>query len=309
MLSLLPTLALALLGAHTFKAGGKPRLRRAFWLLVAVDAAWYIPSGDRSSLAALATIVLVVRYYAFRQKLPWKTMIVTSALLVFIVFPFGIEYRGNNTTYQNQTRSALSTAFHTLAQRYKRGPGPILHSGFKSAFERFSDATSLALISEQGRNQMDLRTGETFVWAFEGFLPRALVPGKADPGLIGNRFGRAYGVVYSENEITSIAPTQVGEFYLNFGFLGFVMGMPIIGAIYRLINDYFRSRRDNPYALAIYALAAWPFVSGLETIIAIGLIGVVKTLVFLGVLMFVLGKLLAARPPWREHTRVAQASG
>lgn len=310
MLSLLPTLALAFLGAHTFQHRERTRQRKAFWALLAVEIGWYLPTGERGSIVGLALIVLLVRYYSHTRRLPWRAMLVIGVLLVFFVLPFGILYRGNNRTYQLQPRAALSQAFHDISRTIYDGPGPLIDEGFTAAFTRFSDVASLALITERGRETMALKPGETFRWAVEGFVPRALVPTKDDPGQFGNRFGRAYGVVNADNYITSIAPSQVGEFYLNFGLLGILLGMPLVGALYRLINDYLRPRAGSPFVLALYALAAWPFISGLETIVALGLIGVIKMLIFLGGILLIVGKILAAQSAGgRVRSRAARAVG
>ena len=309
MLALLPTLGLALLGAHVIKGAQRTRQRKAFWALLCLEAAWYLPTGERGHIVGLAMVLLVIRYYSSGRKMPWRTGLLAGAVLVFFVMPFGLAYRGNNRTYQLNPGPELREAFQQTTRTLKAGPGSVLDTGFTAAFARFADVASLALIAERGRGEMGLRPGETFVWSAEVFVPRALDRTKTDPGTFGNRFGRAYGIVNSDVLITSIAASQVGEFYLNFGLLGILLGMPIAGAIYRLINDYLRSRVDNPFVLALYALAAWPFVSGLETIVALGIVGVIKTLIFLGLILFGVGKVLATPPLRRERSQAVRALG
>jgi hypothetical protein len=97
--------------------------------------------------------------------------------------------------------------------------------------------------------------------------------------LFGNEFGRAYGILDPADRITSVAIGQVSDFYLNFGVIGLIAGMPILGGLYRLINDIFSARKADPLVAAIYAFCLWPFVSGMEVNVALGVFGVLKAAV------------------------------
>jgi hypothetical protein len=74
---------------------------------------------------------------------------------------------------------------------------------------------------------------------------------------------------------------------LNFGLLGVLLGMPLVGGAYRVIGDCLSGRRGNALVLAVYGTFAWDLVSGQEVIIALGVAGTVKAIVVL--LLFVGG--------------------
>ena len=274
----LPTLATALVGAASYLGGtGNQRRmdRAAFWVLVALEFVWYLPSGSRASIVALLVMIATVRYYGRGRRLHWAGAGATALVVVLVLLPFGATYRDSTRPYQLQPREALwDAAFGTFDRPVTEAIG----AGVESTFSRFSDIASVAAISARGRDESNRKPWETLAWGPETLVPRALMSHKSDPGTYGNEFGRQYGFIDRSDFQTSIAPSQMGEMYLNFGLLGLVFGMPLIGAVYRLINDVLAARATNPGTLALWAVAVWPLVHGQESIVAVGLIGVLKTL-------------------------------
>jgi hypothetical protein len=281
---LVPMLATAFIGARSYAAEDLQqarRLRRVYWLLVVIEIVWTIPSGGRSNLIALALMAVILRYYGTRQRIPWKTIIVSGLLIGFLAFPFIAAYRKGNV-YQTNQRQAFNVA---KEKTFEHGLGGLLGSGATATFGRFSDVTSLALIESRPRRPLGGSPGKTLTWIPQTFIPRALLKTKDDPGRIGNEFGVTYDLTATGFRGTSIAISQVGEFYLNFGLLGLIVGMPLVGAVYRVIGDYFGARRSDSAILAVYAVAAWQLVNGQETIVALGLFGVFKAMLFFAVLI------------------------
>src|SRR5205823_5446124 len=127
---------------------------------------------------------------------------------------------------------------------------------------RLADVTSLAHVLSRRTTETPTKPGETYRWALEVFVPRALFPEKPNPGTFGNQFGRAYGFIQPVDFQTSVAVTQVGEAYINGGWLVLLIVMPIVGSIYRLLNDYLAVRCEDPIALAVYATSAVSIVIG-----------------------------------------------
>lgn len=274
--ALLPILATAFVGARSFVTSDATQARfqrRLYWVMIAIEVAWHLPTGGRSNLIGLALMSAIVSYYGRGRQLPWRSIVLVGMLLAFTIFPLALKYRENTAAYRTNTRLALSEA---VDKTYGRGLDGILGSGATSTFSRFSDVTSLALIASRERIPLGGSPTTTLLWIPETFVPRAILPTKANPGLIGNEFATTYGLSTSGFQGTSIAMSQVGELYLNFGLLGLVIGMPLIGGFYRLIGDYFEARGRDVAILAVYAVTAWQFVNGQETIIAVGLVGVFK---------------------------------
>ena len=274
--SALPLLATAFAGAYSY-LGPDPAMRkkarRAFLVLLAVEFAWAAPTGERGMMVGLALMLASLHYYG-SGRFPWKPLVAASLFLTFIVFPFVAEYR--KTGYQHNPGQHVAAAQQrTLSAQ---STGGLLTQGFDATFSRFSGVTSIAIMTGSNRKFFTREPGETLKWIPEAAVPRALVPEKEDPALYGNEFGRSHASISSRDYITAITPLQFGELYLNFGLIGIILGMPIVGAVYRLYGDFLRDRRNTPMVLALYAVLAWPIISAHEAILAVGVVGMAKVI-------------------------------
>lgn len=283
--ALLPTLAAAFVGVRSFTSRVSQRriFRRLYWALLAIEVAWYVPSGARTNVIGLGLMAAIVAYYGRDRRIPWRSILVSAALLAFILFPLALEYRDDKTLYRENPSLALSRA---AEETFGGGTTGFLGSGFTATFTRFSDVTSLALISSRERVPLGGSPMRTIRWIPETFVPRAILRSKEDPGRIGNEFGAAYGLT-AAGAGTSIAMTQLGEVYLGFGLLGILIGMPLIGGFYRMLGDYFSERRRDGAILAVYAVTAWQLINGQETIIALGLIAIFKVMLVFALMIIV----------------------
>jgi nitrate reductase NapE component len=292
--STLPLVALAFAGAWGYLRGERPQaavMRKAFWVLFVLEAVYALPTGERGMLVALSLIFLSVRYYGSGGRVPWKGMLASGLVLLLFVFPFIESYRGDGGYQSSPTQHLAKAQERTFSGR---GADELLDQGFAAAMQRFNGVTSLVMMSYSDRNWFTREPGETLGWIPFGFVPRAFFPDKADPGLFGNEFGRSHAIIDSRDEITAITPLQNGELYLNFGWLGVLFGMPIVGGLYRLFGDYLRRRREEPGTLAVYAVLSWPIISAHEAILAVGVVGVIKTMLIYGLVLFLVERLAQA---------------
>jgi hypothetical protein len=279
-LAAVPTLATALVGAVAYMGWAEQHRRAwrcAFWGMLAVEGAWYLPTGERARLVGLALATLILMYYARGRRLPWRWLIVGTVLLGLVVFPFVHYYRGqwgDDWKYQEDPGRGLLEGAKALTSE---GPATTIKLGFRATMSRFSDVASVATIVSKGRELSPRNPGETLSWTFDAVVPRAIAPGKHDPAAFGNEFGRTYTNLAPFNTTTSIATSQPGELFLNFGWLGVVIGGAALGAVFRALNDYFAARDSEPAALAVYSITALPLINCLESIVAVGLVGLLKS--------------------------------
>lgn len=282
---LLPTLAAAFVGARSFAAQNAQDarfLRRVYWALLAIEIAWYAPTGARTHQIGLGLMAVIVSYYGRGRRIPWRTMSVAAILIAFIAFPLLRAYRADNRTHRTDPQLAFSQA---ATKTFGRGFAGFIGSGATATFERFADVTSLALISSRDREPLGGSTTKTLRWIPEAFVPRAILKTKDDPGTIGNEFGAKYGLTSAGFGGNSIAISQVGELYLNFGLLGLLIGMLLVGGFYRLLGDYFIDRNHDAAILAVYAVIAWQLLNGQENIMALGIVGNIKLMLILAVMI------------------------
>jgi hypothetical protein len=233
--------------------------------------------------------------------------VAAAVFIAFIVFPFALYYRNNSTDYRIAPQTALSNAARIT---FSRLPAHAPADGLAATFSRFSDVASLAEIVRRPPSYSGRAPGETLWWTAESLVPRAVLRSKEDPGLFGHEFGSRYDLLSARNLNTSVAVTQPGELYMNFGVLG-VLLMVAVGAVYRAIGEYLSGRAEDPVALAIYAALAWPILSSQETILASGLSGVLKILVAFTILLGIATMLASDRrgPAARGRVRDARSVG
>lgn len=272
--SLLPLVAAAYVGMATRTS---PFRNPLFLAMIAVETAWYVPTGDRGSLISLGLVLVATQYFR-AGRLPSRIMIAGALIGTFIVLPFGLAYRGDNVAYQQSPRGQLSKAVAALTSG---GIVGALTSGLDATGSRFSDVASVAVVMNRGRAPLDRLFGETLTWAAGAFVPRALIPNKVDPGRFGNEFGRKYGIIAPNNYVTSVAISEPGELYMSVGWLGLAIGMFVIGSIYRLLDDLLRNRWRTAGTAAVYSVILWPLIQSQGTIFAQGLMGCLKLLVVL----------------------------
>lgn len=272
----LPILCVAVLGAFAYLAPDAERrrqIRLAFWLLLAFEVAWSFPTAERAQLVNLAIILIAVHYYGTGRLPKWRLLTV-GALLMVVVFPFLSAYRARG--YQSDPAKHLRAAQEATFSNTT--PSKTLTRGVEATVQRFSGVTSMVIVFDSDRKFFARAPGETLSWIPLGFVPRALYPAKEDPGLFGNEFGRTHGLVQPHDRVTSISTTQPGELYLNFGWLGVVLLMPVVGGAYRLLSEYLRERRKEPAALALYAVIAWQVIGAQEVLLALGPVSIFKAL-------------------------------
>jgi hypothetical protein len=87
------------------------------------------------------------------------------------------------------------------------------------------------------------------------YVPRMLWPGKPDT-TIGAWIVDTYRI-RGERIESSIGPTWVGEFYLNFGFAGVVAGMFVMGTLLRLVHESLVARSPTVLAIILEVLVLY----------------------------------------------------
>jgi hypothetical protein len=228
--------------------------------------------------------MLVALHYYGRGRLPWRSVAVFAAVVVFVLMPFGLAYRTGAEPYQAGPREALGSA----VRQFTHGDvATVYGNGLSATLTRLSPIASVATVVHQGRDTHALDASTSAKWIAGAFVPRAALPAKSDPGLFGNQFGREFGILQENDYITSIAPTEVSELYLIAGVLGVIALMPLVGIAYRLISDVLGARARSPVALALYSATAWSLLHEHGVVIALGLVGTIKTLLVVGVLLVV----------------------
>ena len=95
---------------------------------------------------------------------------------------------------------------------------------------------------------------------FSKLIPRFLWPDKPTEDM-GQKFGHTYFILHYSNKNTSMNTPILAEMYMNFGKVGIIIGMIILGLIYIFLNNYFNSNKISTMG-KVYSIAIiFPFIS------------------------------------------------
>lgn len=300
ILAIFPSIAVAYAGVNALETGER-KWRWLYWIGLAIDVAYYIPSGSRGQVVTIAVLALSVAYY-IRGRLPLRLIAISIALLMFILFPVIHLYRdsGGKAGFAANTAGNLQ---HSIETYTGQTPTQTIFYGFGATFVRFSQIWVAAALVEQGRSAYPIAPGTTLVWTVTNFVPHGLWPDKPSVGTFSGDLAYTIGLTNSRD--TSVSTTQFAEMYLNFGTIGVLVGMIFIGGIYRELGEWLRERKRRPIVLAIYAAFAYQILTTGETIVAGGLVGPIRAMVVLSVLMWVTMRVVA---PKRRRAQPSPAS-
>lgn len=234
-----------------FALGLQTRRDRRWWSLYALHFLFVLGfgalSGSRSGLLTVFAIQLMLFHY-MRTPVKGRTAAVMAGVLIFSAFTLGVLRNGVRVgeggiefgSFETQSSASLSS-FNAGVQAIK-------------------------VITEAP--YMPLAHGSTFASVVTNAVPRAVWPDKPDPG----------GVFFTKHYtgdawygFSNLAPTFLGEFLINFGWAGGVLGYAVAysAILIGLIFYYRRIRRELLGVLTpvmtidvvLYLIVAWALVA------------------------------------------------
>lgn len=201
----------------------------AFLLASTVLVSYAFALFSKSKGALLTPVVIVAAaYVSVRGKIPGRAAIAGLMLYVFFAFPFVTMWREVGT-YQYASRT----------EQLREGVGLLLSGEWlewdrldyqaKETIGRGLLPVFTDIVAETGHTT-PLERGSTYSLALAYFIPRFIWPGKPDMN-IGNFVGHKYSVLQPDDDLTNVAPSFMGELFMNFGSLGLVLGMALLGVL------------------------------------------------------------------------------
>jgi len=209
-----------------------------------MECMWYFPSGSREPIL-MTGLSILFSYIFIKHKIPFKWLIagIPAGMLLISGLDF---YRYSiasivepNVIKTNEVYEAIATAKYGFLQDLISG------NWITRSISRISDAQSIAAILDGVPQVVPYLNGETYARIPFVFIPRFIYPDKPELILPINRwfFLEAGG---------SSPTTLIGEAYLNFGWLGVFLVMPIMGWISKIYDVLFERRINDPIWAAIY---------------------------------------------------------
>ena len=105
---------------------------------------------------------------------------------------------------------------------------------FATMVQRVAQLELFGHVVELTPDQVPYWKGESYRTLPTTWIPRAIWPGKPEKRL-GQEFGHRYGILDPWDRSTSVNFPQIVEMYANFGPVGVLVGMALLGLVYRAL--------------------------------------------------------------------------
>jgi len=238
-----------------YAAAGDNRLwmHALSWGLLLPLAAWQsLALGAKAFILKFFYVVIAAKHYG-RRRITLTTFGGAAIALILLVFPIV------NTARDNPER--IPQLFQAFS--------PVEYS--QLALEGvLSRATGIDVLSLVMKYDVSDELGNKEAYAaipVYAFVPRAIWRDK--PVLDqGTRFGRLLLIPSFEGRVSvaSFGMFHIGDLYVTFGVTGLMIGMCVLGVIYRILYKLFDPLHTQDLGIKfLYILILWSIVSGFES--------------------------------------------
>lgn len=272
-------------------------------LLVLLPASMIIGFLTGSKRAFLAPAAIVAFAHVVTQRRVRAFWIISGLLAVILIYPIAQFYR--DVVQAGQVLSAAEVLQQPgrlvlLLSSFIAQANPLeyVEAGINATANRLNYLGILTLIVRDAGERVPFQGGWTIGLAFISFIPRIIWPGKPVTS-IGQFVTDTFG---SGPQIQSATgPSQIGEFYFNFGWPGIVIGWILLGIYFRAISEMF-FRKDAPtISLLIAVVALWATVPAFGGTLTNVISGLIFQAGYFGVLHVMVRVLLGTTVPSRRN--------
>ncbi|MBT9175134.1 MAG: hypothetical protein DDT22_00808 [candidate division WS2 bacterium] len=179
-------------------------------------------------------IFLSLTYWHFRRKIPWKTA-VGGALLFIALLSVRGEFRELTWggVYAEISPIEKGMLFSELVFTERE----LYTIGFELALTRIAhNILTFGHVVDLTPETVPYWMGKTYLTLLWTPIPRVIFPWKPEKTL-GQEFGHRYGFLNPFDLTTSYNLPQLVEMYANFGVIGVIIGMFLVGIIYRALYE------------------------------------------------------------------------
>ena len=273
LLSTLAQYAACILALHIAAGDHRRWLRLVLWLGVVPLAVFQtLAFGGKTPILLALYTILAARHYT-RRRLSLPLLAAGVAVAVLVVFPtvnaFRIpSERSLNASSTRPTMQEFASRVVAIPTLFA-GMSPSEYGRFaaESVVGRANGVDALAVIMKYAR-AVDLGNPDAY-WQipFLAFVPRAIWPDKPVI-LTGTEFARLF-VTPTEEGLTSypsIGIFHIGDLYASFGANGVLIGMCILGMLFRIVYHFFDPVRSPDLGMKfVYIVLLWGIVNGFES--------------------------------------------
>lgn len=235
LLRMLQPVGATLLVYAYLKSRSKPLL--VFLILVVIFEMMFGLVADSKELAIRTALIFLLAKWLVDGQLPYK-LCFGFALVFVMVFPVFQAYRYEVLQVRaNSREQALQNFTHSLALSLKSkafGMENAAVKGLQGLSGRINLKANMELIVQKTGRAVPFQNGYTISLLSYALVPRFILPNKPDSS-VGQLFNREFKVSLDRN--TYISATHIGELYWNYGWIGLVIGMFLIGCLLATIGS------------------------------------------------------------------------
>ncbi len=214
------------------------RFKRSYMLPVVIGAVFvqFVIGfvADAKGQALSGVFILLIAKFLVDRRIS-KTWLLVSVAVIAVAFPVlqanrAIRHQKNlsHAAAAENLTQAFQQALRADEQPHARGERA------QNVFERVSIKDTLEVIITKSGSTVPFSHGDTLSPLLTAFIPRLLWPDK--PGIqVGLLVAKVFFPDASSD--VNLSPSHLGELYWNFGWLGVLCGMPLIGAALGLVGS------------------------------------------------------------------------
>lgn len=233
--------------AYYAKTGRKLRLLSMWGILLTVLGINAIALPVYASSRTDAAFALIVGWVVWRMlrpgRIPWRAVVVVGVVLLFLL--------GSLTFFRHSAAAGSTSGFSSSL------PGSVAEALVYN--RNFGDMETAAHIMQNVPYVIPYQDGGTIIRWAAAPIPRSLWPTKPIVNI-----GPLIGTVIYGTAIGGVPPGFVGDWFLNFGVLGVLVGSIILGALLGVL-EVTRLRivgSPSPAVAILFASVAFEFAVG-----------------------------------------------
>jgi hypothetical protein len=264
--SILAVLGYGLSLVALFAPGGnRPGPRLVAAVLTPAEFLYAFLIGSKFYMGLVVFILLVLAHYLWRRISP-AVLLGTILVFIFIITPIVAEYR-NVAGLESIPLRSFGREFPHVAKEVIVGlerytPYQYFTISSRAVLDRVSGVDGIAVVARGVPQITGYARGASLLWVVKMFEPTAIRPGKYD-ALARVLSPVPYLFGYPDFSRGGTAITEVAEFYWNFGIVGILAGMCLVGLLHRVVVAWLL-HPVSPLRAFTYAIL-WPeMMTGVE---------------------------------------------
>ncbi len=260
------------------------------WGSLALEIIYFLPSCGRIGVVIPIVSYLIIKFYM--DKPDYKDLLLIIMVIILFLFPFANICKNFQIVNVNMNTGMSSILFiDSNANQIGIFDFPhYIKISFLDRIDQYKIFSKLISVPEISGDYGLKSLVKNFLIPLGP--PRFIWKNKPITSGDGNNFGHQIGILSPVDLKTSIGPTIVGDWYLNFGIIGIAAGMFFTGFLWRFIYEYLIGSRSRIFlsALLVYGVFWIQIIHGMENRITPVYSGLVKMCVALIAIHFLISK-------------------